>query len=261
MTQQGRSAIERGDWTKAETLLSRATESCPIESDARRFYAKALWQRGAHADALRQMREAVENSPDDAALVLEYGQMQLDSGHHDDGWRAANRALEIDAQLADAWRLRGRVLRAMGQWQGALSNYQRGLAASPNDRQLLWEIAEIYEQMNQPERTLVSVQCLLDLHAPGEEPLSAIQLQGACLSKLGRHNDAIDLLASACERGTPSVALLGQLGKCQVSAGRLEAAQATLQQAQAMYPSASDTQNLQRELQVALQHDSGPLRR
>jgi Flp pilus assembly protein TadD len=261
MTQQGRAAIERGDWTKAESLLGRATESCPVDSDARRFYAEALWQRGAREDALVQMRQAVENAPDDVALVLQYGQMQLDLGNVDDAWRAANRGLQLDPQLADAWRLRGRALRATGQLQGALANYQRGLALASSDRQLLWELAEVYQQMNQPERALVAVQSMLDLHSPGEEPASALKMQGCCLAKLGRHNDAADVLALACEKGTPSAELLGQLGKCQLVAGRFEAAQATFQQAQTLHPQAPATHNLQREVQVALEQGADRLRR
>jgi tetratricopeptide (TPR) repeat protein len=261
MTQQGQAAIERGDWGKAEQLLGRATESCPVDSDARRYYAEALWRRGAREDALRQMREAVECSPEDAQLVLDYGQMQLEVGSTDDAWRAANRALQIDAQLADAWGLRGRALRATGQLPVALTNYQRGLAIAPSDRQLLGELAELYQQLNQPERALMTVQTLLDLHSPGDEPARALELQGRCLASLGRPNDATESLTLACQRSAPTADLLLELGKCQLNSNQFEAAEATIQQAQSLHPDAPATVALQNEMQVALDQRSPPVRR
>src|SRR5262245_54627057 len=46
LSQQGLTAMERGDLHSAETLLGEAVKACPADIDARRQYAEALWQRG-----------------------------------------------------------------------------------------------------------------------------------------------------------------------------------------------------------------------
>ena len=51
------------------------------------------------------------------------------------------------------------------------------------------------------------------------------------------------------------------LGTCRDFAGRFDAAQATLQQAQGMHPGAAETLRLQREVQVTLQHGDGRILR
>ncbi len=47
LTQQGINAMERGDWKRAESLLSRAVQTSATDAEARRNYAETLWRRGA----------------------------------------------------------------------------------------------------------------------------------------------------------------------------------------------------------------------
>src|SRR5687768_14950000 len=60
LSQRAIGAMDRGEWTKAETLLAEAIQACPVDTEARKLYAEALWQRGAVQDAIEQYTEAVQ---------------------------------------------------------------------------------------------------------------------------------------------------------------------------------------------------------
>ncbi|MDG2410077.1 MAG: hypothetical protein P8M53_13790, partial [Pirellulales bacterium] len=55
LSQQAIVSMEADRWQEAEGLLDRAVTACPIDPDARRYYAETLLQRGASADALSQL--------------------------------------------------------------------------------------------------------------------------------------------------------------------------------------------------------------
>ena len=50
--------MERGDWKRAESLLSRAVTTYGADVDARRNYAETLRHRGALSEALAQLRRS-----------------------------------------------------------------------------------------------------------------------------------------------------------------------------------------------------------
>src|SRR4051812_36410057 len=62
---QGIDAQQRGRWDQAEGLFAAAIVKCPIDERARFGYAESLWHRGALADAISQMEEAVRLSAND----------------------------------------------------------------------------------------------------------------------------------------------------------------------------------------------------
>src|SRR5690242_17293589 len=109
LTQQGTSAMDRGDWKRAEALLSRAVQSSGNDADARRFYAEALWRRGARTEALVQMQHARRLAGEDPNLAVRTGELHLELGDTQSASQMVNEALRMDPKLANAWALRGRV--------------------------------------------------------------------------------------------------------------------------------------------------------
>ena len=82
--ERGMSALERGEWNRAESLLSQAIKSYPDDPNAQRYYAEVLWQRGLQEDALRHAEDAQRLAGDDAGIAARLGEMQLTMGHLDD---------------------------------------------------------------------------------------------------------------------------------------------------------------------------------
>ena len=251
LQQQGVSAMERGDWQRAEELLSQAVRACPVDSDARARYAETLWHRGAAQDAITQLEEAGRLSGDDAAIAIRSGEFYLTAGQIENARRAAERALDLEPKSAAAWALRAKTDEAAGDLRPALADYQRSLGYEPDNPEVLLQVAEVYRRLNQPERALVTLQRLIDSHPPGEEPQQLLDLQGRALTALGRYDDAIESFKLANERGRPTADILCRAAEAELLAGRINNSQMAARQALALDPSHSGSRALLVRLDVA----------
>jgi tetratricopeptide (TPR) repeat protein len=253
LSQRGMSAMERGEWDTAETLLVQATHTCPADAEARRQYAEILWHRGAKAEALAQLEDALKLSRNNADLEIRLGEMELELGKPDEARKRAERALALEPKSARAWALHGRALQAAADTPEALADFQRALGYRRDDRQLLLETAEAYRQAGQPQRALVTLQTLLDTYAPGDEPQSPLRLQGLALTALGRYDDASDSFVLALQRGPPTAELACNLAETKLLAKRPLEAQKCLEQALVLDPKYRPGQQLLERIRVAQQ--------
>jgi tetratricopeptide (TPR) repeat protein len=251
LTQQGINAMERGDWKRAESLLSRAVQTSASDVDARRNYAETLWRRGATQDALVHLEEARRLAVEDPSLAVRTGELHLALGQVSLASQLADEALRLDPRLASAWALRGRVESADGQLREALADYQRSLGYAPDDREVALRVAETYRQLNQPQRALLALQSLADRYPPGEEPQQVLYLQGLAMSALGRHDDAAQTLSLAAHRERATPEILFRLAEAELLAGRYAAAQEALQHALAMDPQYAPSRALAARMAVA----------
>jgi protein O-GlcNAc transferase len=236
LTQQGMNATDRGDWKRAESLLRRATEACPVDADARRQYGEALWHRGARTDALAQLEEARRLSGDDAELAVRTGELYLALNRPDDARRMVEEAMRIDPRFAPGWALRGRISSAAGQTRQALAEYQRSLGYAPDSVDVAILIAETYRQLNEPDRALLALQSAAENFSPGDEPQQLLHLEGLALAALDRHDDAARVLSRAARRERPSAEILYRLAEAEWRAGRAANARATAQEALSLDP-------------------------
>jgi tetratricopeptide (TPR) repeat protein len=227
LSQQGVTALERGQAENAEALLAKAVAACPVDGEARRHYAEALWRRGAHKEAIDQLQQSGRLIGDDASLSVRLAEMQLADNQLEPARQNAEQALTLDPKLPSAWAVRGGVMRAAGQPQQALADNLRALGYAPGDRTILLEIAELHRQLNQPDRALHTLQTLADTYSPGEEPGQVLYLMGMAYSALGRHDDSLESLKAAVAKGKPTPEMFYGLGEAQLLAGHpAEAAEA-----------------------------------
>lgn len=252
-SQQGVAAIERGQWDRAETLLSQAVRACPSNPDARRSYAEALWHRGSKTEAIAQLAEAIRRNPEDAPLHARMAEMRLAMGQAEAALQDAQRAIDLDPKLAGAWAVRARLMRATGHPVEALADYHRAQGYSPADRELPLEIAELYGELDQPQRALATLQGLVESYAPGDEPQRVLHLQGLAYMALHRYDDALEslTLASARDQATPD--LLFHLAEAQMAAGLSTDATTTARQALALDPKHRPSQQFLERVELAQQ--------
>jgi Flp pilus assembly protein TadD len=225
LCQRGLYAMHNDQWDQAETAFARAVEACPVDQRARQHYADALWRRGATDQAIDQMKVAVKLSGRAPGLLLDLGKMYLDRGKLPDALDQANRAVQADRHLAEAWALRGDALRQQGSTEDALFSYLRALNHSPGDRRVRLEVAELYRGANRPRLALVMLQTLAEQYEPGQEPARVLYLQGLALKALARYDDALRQLALARDRAPPTADLLYQLAEAELITGDLVSAQ------------------------------------
>jgi tetratricopeptide (TPR) repeat protein len=260
LVQQGASAMDRGDWVVAEDLLNHAVQVSPLDPDVHRRYAETLWHRGAAQQAITQLEEAARLAPEDPQIAVRTGEMYLATGQMARARKAADRALDLDPKLATAWALRGRTNEASGALKPALADYQRSLGYQPDDRQVLLAVAEIYRQLNEPERALASLHSLVDSYPPGEEPQQLLYLEGLALVALGRYDDAVARYSLAGERGGPTAEILYRLAEAEFLAGRGVPAHIAAKQALVLDPNHVAAKALVARLEVA-QSPAAPLKR
>jgi tetratricopeptide (TPR) repeat protein len=260
LSQQGVTALERGRQQDAEALLAKAVAACPVDAEARRHYAESLWRRGAQQDAIVQMEEAGRLAGEDAAMAARLAEMHLAAGQPDRARQNAERAVELDAKLPAALAIRGRVTWAAGQPRQALPDYLRALGYAPRDRALLQEIAELYRQLNEPQRALQTLQNLAETYSPGEEPGHVLDLTGQAYMALGRYDDAVESLSAAVARGNPTADIYCRLGEAELLAGHTQAAAAAARQALILQPQHESGRALLERIEVA-QQPQGTLRK
>ena len=261
LSQEGALAMERGQWPQGESLLSQAVTRCPVDPEARRHYAEALWHRGAQQEALAQMEAACRLTPEDAGLHARIAEMHLVMHQLDAARARVTQALELDPKLATAWAIRARVSYAAGQPREALAEYHRALGYAPDDRQVLLETAVLYRELNESPRALVTLHSLCDTYSPGEEPQQVLYLLGLTYLDLGRHEDAAGSLALAIKRGPATAEMLCRYGEAQAGLGRAEEALAAVREALALDPSHPASQDLFHRLASAGQQAGGPVQR
>jgi tetratricopeptide (TPR) repeat protein len=253
LSRQGVAALERGRQREALALLAKAVAVCPVDAEARRHYAEALWRCGSQTEAIAQLEEAGRLEGDDATLWARLAEMQLAVGQVDLARKNAEKSLELDPKLPAAIAVHGGVMWQTGKPQEALADYLRALGYAPKDRDVLLEIAELYRQLNQPDRALQTLQTLAETYSPGEEPGRVEYLLGMAYAALGRRDDAVESLATAASRGNATPDLFCLLGNVQLSAGRFHEAFAAAQQALALQPRHPPTLALLERIRVAQQ--------
>jgi tetratricopeptide (TPR) repeat protein len=245
---QGMAARQRGRWEQAEALYADAVLKCPRDERAHCGYAESLWQRGAQAEAVAHMEEAVRLSGHDPERVVQLGEMYLARGELARASQQAERAVAANTQLAGAWALRGKVLAAQGSRTEALASFHRALKLQQQYPEVQLALAEIYGEQNRPQRALATLQSLADSFPPEQVPVEVLIHQGLALRQLGRHADAARSLAQAAERGNPSADLLYELGRTQLSAGDSAAARLAVAAALERDPAHRGAQALHDEL-------------
>jgi tetratricopeptide (TPR) repeat protein len=253
LSRQGVAALERGQQREAQALLAKAVAVCPVDAEARRHYAEALWHCGSQTEAIAQLEEAGRLEGDDATLWARLAEMQLAAGQVETARQNAEKAIKLDPKLPDAIAVHGGVMQQTGKPEEALADYLRALGYAPKDRDVLLEIAESYRQLNQPDRALQTLQTLAETYSPGEEPGRVEYLLGMAYAALGRRDDAVESLVAAAARGNATPDLYCLLGDVQLSAGHCHEALAAAQQALALQPRHPPTLALLERIRVAQQ--------
>lgn len=253
LSQRGVAALEKGRQQTAETMLAQAVTACPVDAQARRYYAEALWRRGAGAEAIAQMEEAVRLAEEDASLWVRLAEMYLAGAQAELARQCAERAIDLDPKLPAAWAIRGGAMRSFGRPREALTDYLRALGRAPNDRDILLAVAELYVQLDQQRRALQTLQGLAETYSPGEEPGRVLYLMGAAYVAEGRLDDGVKCLEAAVTRDKPTPEMYCRLGEAQLTAGRPAEAEVAARQALAMQPQFQPARELMQRIEVARQ--------
>jgi tetratricopeptide (TPR) repeat protein len=208
----GIAAMERGDVAEAEKRLEEAVKLNKKDIDHRRNYADALWLRGKYQEALQQLDEAVKNGGNnDTSLHISIAEKCLAMNQPSSAYHHANMATRLTPQEYKGWTLRGKAnyLLATQQKnadssqkyeqyiQQSRSDYYRALSLSPNNRDILPELAAVQMLCGQPEHALATWQNLQEFFPKGAEPTDLLRGKAEALIALRRFDEAMDCLKTA----------------------------------------------------------------
>jgi len=214
----GNEAMEKGDWEGAEKQFEAAVKRNKRDAALRRHYAEALWARGKYRESLEQLNEAAKwNAKNDGSLEISFAEKYLSMGDFQAAYRCADQAVRCNPKAFKAWALRGKATWCLVEQQMSSvsvdettkaldqvrNDYYRALSLSPNNRDILPELAALQLRRNEPEYALATWQNLQDLYQPGSEPMDVLQGKADAYLALNRPADAVDCLLAA-QRRTPN---------------------------------------------------------
>ncbi len=261
LTAQALAAQSRGDLDQASRLLETAVRNCPYDADARARWAELLWEQNRPQEALEQLERALQLMGPDAALLARRGEIHLALGHLEAAWRDAHAALQMDCQLAAAWRLRARVLSNLGRYPEALADYCQVLRLEPDSPEVLKELAQVHWQLAQtapgPKRDKHYYQCLLALERWEEQleqqppPLELLAWKGRVYYELGRPRDALLVWQQARQRGWSNPQGLYWMALAYWQTGQVERARQELAALLSQVPHHAEARRLWQQLHTA----------
>ena len=220
LTHRGIDASCRDKWDEAERLFFQAAEISHDDVPARHHYARACGGEARHQDAIAAMVQAVQLSGSDPQLHVELGEMYLAVGDLDQARSQADSAVRGNPHLAAAWALRGDLRRRQDDNTGALAAYHRALSLQPDYPRVQLEVADLYLRQDHPGRALATLDRLAQGYATNAVPGEVCYRQGLALLSLNRHDEAVDRLVAAIDRGVVTADVYYHLGQADLLSGR-----------------------------------------
>ena len=210
--------METGDWETAEKKFEEAVRLNKTDAELRRHYAEALWACGKYRESLEQLNEAAKLSvKPDGSLEISFAEKYLSMGDLHAAYRHADQAVRYSPKAFKAWALRGKAMWWIAEQKMnsapaeetakaldlARNDYYRALSLTPNNRDILPELAMLQMRRNEPEYALATWQNLQDLYQPGSAPASVLHGKADAYIAMNRLSDAADCLIALQQR-TPN---------------------------------------------------------
>jgi tetratricopeptide (TPR) repeat protein len=196
---------ERDAIAACNALLARPDLALDVRAAAFKVRGRAHYMILELDRADADFESATALSPQDAELPVRRGWIALDRGNPGLVAEFANKALEIDPNFGHVFDLVGATLARMGRWDAALSAYEEGIAASPDDPQVHFSRFKALIALDRQRDALVEADNMSRLpDGPMSEPRvipmrgevftsfrTAISLeQASLLGQMGRYPEA-----------------------------------------------------------------------
>ncbi len=220
----GIAAQERGDFEEAEQKLQEAVRLNKKDIDFRRNYAEVLWERQKYKESVQQLNEALALGGEaNASLQRTIAEKYLALNQPARAYLHADEAVRLDPRDYRSWALKARSGRMLAESARntdspekfdefilqARNDYYRALSVSPENRELLLELAAVQTLCGQSEQALVTWQELRRTYPSDAVPTEILRGEAEAYVALGRLSEAIICLREAQRRApaTPDISL------------------------------------------------------
>ncbi len=158
-------------------------------------------QKGDLAAAERLLIEALERTPENAALLCGLGLMHLRAGHTLQASDYLSRCAAADPLYPDVWLLLGQVYEAFGKPKVATQAYRKQLEILPGDVKSMRLLAEVELRSGSTGSAVDRLKAIVGRR--GEDPRLNLTLAVALLAA-GRPDEARAVLGRSAARGWPA---------------------------------------------------------
>jgi protein O-GlcNAc transferase len=133
LTNLGEAYRRQGKLELAEAVLTYALKLDADFTEARQNLGLVQMQRGADADALRNLEQVVARKPDDALPHVSLAWLLLRNQRPNEALARAERAVALTPSLAAAQRCVGDAFDMLGDKTRSIASYRRALELEPSD--------------------------------------------------------------------------------------------------------------------------------
>ncbi len=257
---RGAEALDRNKMGDAEAYFSEALQNCPQDERAHWGVAQTLWQKQSYDQAIVHMKEAIRLSSENPVYLIRLGEMYLERNDIENARQMAKQAIAIDHRNAKAWALMGSVHRSSHQWEACLNCNHRALLIQPDYPEVQLAIADAYRQLGRPQRSIATLDRMIDLHPTENSTADSMLIRGLALADMGRNEEAIAVLSKASEKLPVDHADKQVLiATAYYRMGELVQARMALGKVLGKIPEHSDARRLQSTLDLSFQHLAQPM--
>ena len=141
---RGVELLQSGQMGEAQAVFEDTLEIDPSHALTQSMLAKIAFSKGDVPTALQWIERAVEN--DDSVAEFHYLEalFELRRENPQASLEAANRALELDPALADAWSMVGTLLLDAGRAREAVTCFEKASALEPSNESVQLNLASAY---------------------------------------------------------------------------------------------------------------------
>lgn len=195
---EGLAAHEARDPARAEALFLASLAQLPGRVSTLVNLAAARLALDRPADALAPLDEALAQTPDDADVWCQRGQVLGRLGRLDDAVASFERALALNPDHPAATYHRGMALNALHRPVDALAAFDRLLALQPGSAEAHFRRGQTLQRLQRPADALAALDHALALEPAGHAMWTQ---RGSVLALLGRSDDAAQSFRRAIEHG------------------------------------------------------------
>ena len=257
---RGAEALDRNKMGDAEAYFSEALQNCPQDERAHWGVAQTLWERQSFDQAIHHMKEAIRLSSDNPEYLIRLGEMYLERNDIESARQMAKQAIASDHRNSKAWALMGSVHESSHQWEACLNCNHRALLIQPDYPSVQLAIADAYRQLGRPQRSIATLDRMIDLHPTENSTADSMLIRGLALADLGRNEEASEVLSRASDKlPVDNVDKQVEIATAYYRMGDLVQARLTLGKVLGPNPEHSDARRLQSTLDLSFQHLAQPM--
>jgi protein O-GlcNAc transferase len=184
---------QAGRLMEAEPLYRKVLQAQPSHFDSLHLLGVIHYQRGEHAEALRQIDAALKVNPHVAAAHNNRGGALKDLGRLEEALASYDRAIALKPDYVDAFYNRGNVLKDLGRLDDVVASYDKAIALKPDYVEAFNNRGSALKELERHDEALASYDRAVALRPNYAE---AVYNRANLLTELKRYEEAV----ASCER-------------------------------------------------------------